>query len=156
MSALHRRPHTNCTTIGDNTHCVSTSTDNSAQQQQAYEAGQKIGNALGTGFSTAMQAHSFDKGLRKYCDAHPGEEWTYRSRLDGHTLSSGHCPSDSDISLQAANAFMSRHRDYIKSETNSQLMVAYLAWLQLLIDRMSATGTGYSKGHDQDADRTSQ
>lgn len=118
--------NTNCTTYGSNTNCTSTTTDYSAQQQQAYEQGQAAGAALGQGIARAMQAHSFSKGLKKYCDAHPGQEWHYYSRADGHTISSGHCPTDEDEALEAANLFMSKHKDYIPGATNSQLITGYL------------------------------
>lgn len=95
-------------------------------QQQAYEAGQRFGNALGTGIAAGMQAHAFSKGLEKYCAAHPGEEWHYRSRADGRTISSGHCPSDEDKAVEAANTFMSRHHEYVPGPVNSEVMVAYI------------------------------
>jgi hypothetical protein len=118
--------NTNCTTVGANTDCTSTTTNNSTQQQQAYEAGQQIGSALGTGIARAMQAHAFNKGLKKYCDAHPGQDWHYYSRADGHTISSGHCPSFDDKAVATANSFMARHKDYIPGDANSKVMVAYL------------------------------
>ncbi len=104
--------NSNCNLYGNNANCTSTSTttDNAAQQQQAYEAGQRVGSAIGQGIAAGMQAHAFSKGLQRYCDAHPGEEWHYYSRTDGHALSSGHCPSDDDKALAAANTFMAHHK----------------------------------------------
>lgn len=118
--------NTNCNVNGNAINCTSTATDNGAQQQRSYEAGQQIGNALGNGLAGAMQAHSFSKGLKKYCDAHPGEEWHYGNKVDGRVLSSGRCPTDEDKGLIAANEFMAHHKDYIRCPANSQLMVAYL------------------------------
>jgi hypothetical protein len=118
--------NTNCTTIGNNINCTSNTTDNAAQQQRAYETGQQVGNALGSGLAMAMQAHSFNKGVRNYCAAHPGNDWHYYSRVDGHVLSSGHCPSDEEKGVAAANEFMSHHKDFIPGQANSQVIVAYL------------------------------
>jgi hypothetical protein len=124
--------NTDCNLYGNTANCNSTSTttDTGAQQaernREAYETGQKIGTALGQGMAGAMQAHSFSKGLRKYCDAHPGQEWAYYSRADGHKLSSGHCPSNDEKALAAANEFMARHTDFKPGPANSQAITAYL------------------------------
>jgi hypothetical protein len=118
--------NTNCTVNGNAANCTSTTIDTGAQQQRAYEAGQQFGNALGAGIAAGMQAHAFSKGLKKYCAAHPGQDWHYYSRLDGHTLSSGYCPTDEDKGVTAANEFMARHKDYIKESANSNVVVAYL------------------------------
>lgn len=124
--------NTNCTLYGNTANCNSTSTttDNGAQQaernREAYETGQKVGAALGQGIAGAMQAHAFSKGLRKYCNAHPGQEWAYYSRADGHKISSGYCPSDEDKGIAAANEFVSRHGDFMRTPSNSQAMTAYL------------------------------
>lgn len=118
--------NTNCSTVGNNINCTSNTTDYSAQQQRAYEQGQQVGAALGEGIGAAMQAHSFNKGLRKYCAAHPGNDWHYYDRLDHHTISSGHCPSDSERAVEAANLFMAHHKEYIRNQDNSQNIVAYL------------------------------
>jgi hypothetical protein len=126
IEAQQTTTNTNCNVYGSTMNCTSTSTDNSAQQRQAYETGQQIGNALGTGMAAAMQAHAFSKELKKYCAAHPGEDWHYYSRADGHVLSSGHCPSDDEKGVAAANEFMSRHKDFIRNQANSQVVVAYL------------------------------
>ena len=118
--------NTNCMTVGSNTNCTSTTTDYGAQQQRAYEQGQQVGTALGQGIGAAMQTHAFSKGLKKYCAAHPGQHWHYYSRADGHVLSSGHCPSDEDKAVEAANLFMSKHKEYIPGANNSQLITNYL------------------------------
>lgn len=117
---------TNCSLSGNTANCTSNTTDYGAQQQRAYEQGQQVGNALGKGLAAAMQAHQFTKGLRKYCDAHPGQDWHYYSRVDGHTISQGHCPTQTDEALTAANEFMSRHKDYIPCPTNSAAITAYV------------------------------
>ena len=120
--------NTNCNTYGNTANCTSTSTttDYSAQQaeqqRQAYETGQRIGAALGT----AMQAHALSKNLRKYCDAHPGQDWHYYSRVDGHTISSGHCPSDEDKAEVAANEFAAHHKEFIRGPANAEAMVSYI------------------------------
>jgi hypothetical protein len=118
--------NTNCSTFGNNTNCTSTTTDYGAQQQRAYEQGQQFGNALGKGLSAAMQAHAYSSGLKKFCAAHPGQEWHYYSRADGHVLSSGHCPSDEDIAVEAANKFRARHKEFISEQSNAQFMTDYL------------------------------
>lgn len=118
--------NTNCNVYGSQVNCTSNTTDYGAQQRQTYETGQQIGNALGKGMAVAMQAHAFSRGLKKYCGAHPGGTWKYSSRVDGHLISSGTCPTDEDKGLSAANEFMSHHKDYIKEENNSKVMVSYL------------------------------
>ena len=117
---------TNCTINGNTAQCTSNTTDNAAQQQRAYEQGKQVGQALGQGISGAMQAHAFTKGLKKYCAAHPGEDWHYYSRADGHVLSSGHCPSDEDKAVAAANEFMARHSDYKPCPENSEALITYI------------------------------
>src|ERR1017187_4249323 len=68
---------TNCNVYGNTANCTSTSSDDSAQkaqqaeqQRQAYETGQKLGAGL-----------AFNRNLRKYCAAHPGEDW-HRAAAD--------------------------------------------------------------------------
>ena len=122
---------TNCTVNGNSADCTSNTTDYGAQQQRAYEAGQQVGSALGTLIGMNMQARHFRKGLGKYCDAHPGQTWTYRSRSDGRLLSSGRCPSDSDKIAAAENEFVANHRTYIPCPENSQAVAAYIAQNQL-------------------------
>jgi len=121
--------NTNCTVYGSTADCTSTSTDDSAQraqqaeqQRQAYETGQQIGAALGQ----VMQAHAFNKTLRKYCDQHPGENWSNVSLVDGHTLSSGHCPSDDDKVTALANEFAAHHKDFVRSPANGQAVATYI------------------------------
>lgn len=116
---------TRCTTNGNSTDCKSTTTNPNAQQQQSYEAGRQIGNALGTGIAARIQAHSLDKKLRKYCEGHPNENWTYRA-ADGHPVSSGVCPPVEDKSTTAAQAFMAKHKNYIVEPANADAMVGYL------------------------------
>lgn len=129
MNGQTTTTNTNCSVYGNTANCTSTSTDDSAQraqqaeqQRQAYETGQQIGAAFGQ----AMQAHAFSKGLRKYCDAHPGEDWKYRSTADGHTISSGHCPSDDDKVTVLANEFAAHHKDFVHSPANGQAVATYI------------------------------
>ena len=68
---------TDCTQNGNNTNCTSNTTDYGAQQQHSYEEGQQIGTELGTGIAAALQSHSFNKGVSKYCAEHPGQNWHY-------------------------------------------------------------------------------
>ncbi|MHB1937762.1 MAG: hypothetical protein ACYCOR_14405 [Acidobacteriaceae bacterium] len=118
--------NTDCTLSGNTANCTSNTTDYGAQQQQAYETGQQVGNAIGQGLASAMQHHAFSKGVKKYCAAHPGQDWHYYSGRDGHVLSSGHCPSDEDKDVAAANEFMAHHKDFIPCAANSKVMVAYI------------------------------
>jgi hypothetical protein len=118
--------NTNCTLSGNTANCTSNTTDYGAQQQRSYEEGQEVGSALGQGIGLAMQRHSFSKGLNKYCAAHPGAEWHYYSRADGHLLSSGHCPSEDEKAEAVANEFLSRHKDFIPEPANSKAMIAYM------------------------------
>ncbi len=135
--ALHHSMHgqtttttnTNCNVYGNTADCTSTSTSTpdtstqqAEQQRQAYETGQQIGAAFGQ----AMQAHAFSKGLRKYCDAHPGEDWHYRSRADGHEISSGHCPSDDDKVTVLSNEFAARHKEFMRTSANAQALATYM------------------------------
>jgi hypothetical protein len=85
-----------------------------------------MGRALGHGLAGTIQAHAFTKGVRNYCNAHPGEEWRYFSRADGHTISTGPCPSDADKAGIAAAEFTAHHKDYIKETSNSEAMITYL------------------------------
>ncbi|MES2391042.1 MAG: hypothetical protein V4555_05335 [Acidobacteriota bacterium] len=117
--------NTNCTTVGNNTNCAS-STNNNGDQQRSYEAGQQVGSALGTGLGIAIQNHSRNSWVKKYCAAHPGQNWRWTRNSDGRLLTSGHCPSDEEKGAIAANEFMARHKDFIKEPTNSTILVAYL------------------------------
>lgn len=121
---MAQQTNTDCKINGSRMNC--TSTDTAAQQQQMNQAGQQVGAALGQGIAGAMQAHAFSKGLQKYCDAHPGESWSYTSRADGHKLSSGMCPSNEEKGAEAANLFMSHHKEFIPGPNNSKVLVAYL------------------------------
>jgi hypothetical protein len=111
---------TNCNVYGNTANCTSTSTDDSAQkaqqaqqQRQAYESGQKVGAAL-----------AFNRNLRKYCAAHPREDW-HRTTADQFPKE-GHCPSDDDKAAAVANEFMAHHKDFIHNPTNAQTLVTYL------------------------------
>jgi hypothetical protein len=124
--------NTNCNVYGNTADCTSASTststpDTSAQQaerdRENYETGQKMGAALGQ----AMQARAFSKSLRKYCDQHPGEDWSNSSRAaDGHTISSGHCPSDDDKVRALSNEFAAHHKDFVHTSANAQALVTYM------------------------------
>lgn len=117
--------NTNCTLSGNNANCTSNTTDYGAQQQRSFEEGQQVGSALGEGIGLAMQRHSFSKGVKKYCAAHPGADWHYYSKADGHVISSGHCETEDEKAAAVANEFMSRHKDFIPDPANSKTMVAY-------------------------------
>jgi hypothetical protein len=120
--------NTNCNVYGNNANCTSTSstTDNAAQQQQAYEAGQKVGDAIGGGIALAMQSHSKNSWVKKFCAGHPGESWRWTRNSDGTLLDSGRCLTDEDKGVIAANEFMAHHKDFIKGQPNSEALVAYL------------------------------
>lgn len=114
---------TNCNVYGTTANCTSTSTDDSAlkaqqseQQRQAYETGQKIGATFGQ----AMQSRAFSKSVRRYCDAHPGENW---HNTNG---SSGHCPSDDDKASISSSEFLAHHKDFIRNAANAQTLVSYI------------------------------
>jgi len=127
VSALAQQTtDTNCTTSGNSINCTSTTTDRAAQQQRAYEAGQQVGAALGTGIAAAVQAHAHSKWVKNYCAAHPGGGWKTTNRVTGVVTQRGRCPTDEDKQLEAANTFMSKHRDYIPEPNNSTILVAYL------------------------------
>jgi len=117
---------THCNINGNSADCTSNTTDYGEQQRRAYEAGQQVGNALGTGIARAMQQHAFSKGLKKYCAAHPGQQWNYYSRADGHVISSGYCPSEQDNAVAAANEFMAHHKEYVPCPENSQAITNYV------------------------------
>jgi hypothetical protein len=106
--------NTNCNASGNQINCNSTTTDNSVQQQQAYEAGQAAGSAIGNGVAIAIVKHR----IKKYCESNPGSDWNIAG-------ASGHCMNDNDKVLAAANQFVSRHKDYMRSPENTKLMIAY-------------------------------
>jgi hypothetical protein len=68
-SALGQTTNTNCTQIGSQVNCTST-TDNSAQQNA--EASRRAGEQVGTAIGTAIARHN---QIKNYCKFHPGEEW---------------------------------------------------------------------------------
>ena len=118
--------NTNCTLSGNTANCTSNTTDYGAQQQRSFEEGQQVGSALGEGIGLAMQRHSFSKGVKKYCAAHPGADWHYYSKADGHVLSSGHCPTEDEKAEAVANEFIARHKDFVPEPANSKVMIAYI------------------------------
>ena len=79
--------NTNCTSSGANTNCTSTTTDNSAQQQRAYETGQQNGKAIGSGIAAGVNAHAQTKWVRNYCAANPGMGWKWTRNSDGRVIS---------------------------------------------------------------------
>jgi hypothetical protein len=116
---------TNCNVNGSTANCTSRTTDNAAQQQRAYEAGQQVGNALGAalglGIRKGIQAHDAHKlrsDQKTYCEGHPGET--------GYIKGSFYCQTDGDKGVVAANIFVSKHRDYVPEPANSQAMMAYI------------------------------
>lgn len=66
---LAQTTNTNCTTIGAQTNCSSsTQPDNSESQREAYQTGQ----ALGAGLGAIIARHN---QIKNYCKFHPGESW---------------------------------------------------------------------------------
>ncbi len=76
---------TNCSRVGDSVSC--TTIDYGAQQRQAYEAGQQIGNALGLLIARGIEAHRFHSAIKNECKRLPplgqwelhndlGQRWT--------------------------------------------------------------------------------
>jgi len=69
VSVIAQTTNTNCTTIGNQTNCTSTTQpDTSESQREAYQTGQ----ALGAGLGTMIARHN---QIRNYCKFHPGESW---------------------------------------------------------------------------------
>jgi hypothetical protein len=126
--AAQTTTNTTCNTQGGGgtatTNCTSTTTNPSAQKQQDYDNGYKVGQSLGNALAAGIQAHSLSKKLKKYCEAHPNQTWTYRNGA-GQEISSGTCP-DADRSGDAANAFMAKHKDYIMGRENADAMIGYM------------------------------
>jgi len=90
-----------------------------------------------------MQAHSLNKKLKKYCETHPNQSWTYRA-ADGHVLSSGNCPPPEDKSATAANAFIAKHKDFIVGDkSNADVMIAYIETHNLNPDEEKSYETAY-------------
>jgi hypothetical protein len=118
--------NTNCNVSGNNINCTSDTTDYGAQQQRAYEQGQQIGNALGTGLAIAMQSHAQERFVKKFCAANPGGDWRWYRKSDGHTLATGHCPSQGEKAVIAVNEFIAHHKNYIPCEENSSVMTSYI------------------------------
>jgi hypothetical protein len=68
-SALAQTTNTNCTQIGNQVNCTSTTSDNGAS---AYEAGRQIGAPIGSAIGNAIARHN---QVKNYCKFHPGEDW---------------------------------------------------------------------------------
>ena len=137
--------NTNCTVYDTTANCTSTTTNNAAQQQQAYEAGQKVGDAIGMGIAAGIESHRRSSWVKHFCAAHPGEGWKWTRNSDGRILASGNCSTDESKALAAANTFMSRHREYIKNQANSQTLVAYLDTHNLDPTRREVLRTGIQR-----------
>jgi hypothetical protein len=66
---------TNCTTIGNTTHCDTVDYD--AQRQQAYENGQRTGAAVGGLISSLVQRHQYHSLVNQQCHQNgAGSQWT--------------------------------------------------------------------------------
>jgi hypothetical protein len=115
---------TSCRLNGNTADCTSTSNtiDNGAQQR----ANQEAAAALGRGLGLALAAHSNNRKIKKYCEAHPGANWRLTSNADGHLIGSGRCPDDQDKTGEAVGQFMARHKDYVPGQANSEAMMAYI------------------------------
>jgi hypothetical protein len=115
---------TNCRLNGNTADCTSTSNtiDNGAQQR----ANQEAASALGRGLGLALAAHSNNRKIKKYCEAHPGADWRLTSNRDGQLLGSGRCPDDQDKAGEAVGQFMARHKDYVPGQANSATMMAFI------------------------------
>lgn len=115
--------NTTCNVLaGDTVHCNSETTNPAAQQQQAFQQGQQFGQAL----AAAVQMRQFNKDVRNYCAAHPGEDWAYRSNSDSHTMSSGRCPSGQEQVNAAAGVFLERHKEFKNVAANADALWAYI------------------------------
>jgi hypothetical protein len=76
LAAVHAQAQvsTNCTTIGNNTHCDSV--DYGAQQQQAYQNGYQAGSAIGNGIAALIQRHQYNKIISQQCRQNGvGSKW---------------------------------------------------------------------------------
>jgi hypothetical protein len=112
--------NTDCNLNGNTANCTSTSTSDAAQiaQQQAQqaerdkqlsEAGQNLGNALGTAINNAR----IRKGIRKYCDAHPGENFAWQ--VNGKVVTSGVCPGELPLALARQQFIDGQRQAFIKN-----------------------------------------
>ena len=72
-----------------------------------------------------IAVHAFSKSQQKFCAENPGKNWHYFSMSDGQLLSAGHCPSNDEKAATAANAFVTRHKDFVRSQQNSEILTAY-------------------------------
>jgi hypothetical protein len=68
-SVLGQTTNTNCTQIGSQVNCTST-TDNSAQQNA--EASRRAGEQMGAAIGVMIARHN---QVKNYCKFHPGEQW---------------------------------------------------------------------------------
>jgi hypothetical protein len=92
LATLHAQTTTtNCTLIGNQANCASTSDAQAQAQQQERqrendEAMQNAGTSIGQGLGNMMAARKYRKTLEHYCSKHPGEYWTSG---DQHGVCSG-------------------------------------------------------------------
>jgi hypothetical protein len=115
---------TNCTLYGNTANCTSTTTDHSADNQRSYEAGQQVGNAIGVGLARAIGAGRRASWVKKFCAHHPGSGWHWGT--PGNITDRGTCPTSADERVEAANAFIAKHKDYVPEPANGTVMVAYI------------------------------
>ena len=145
--------NTTCTTIGNQINC--TSVDQGAQNQQAYEAGQQFGNAVGLLIARGIQSHQFHSAIKSQCkQLAPGAQWNLQNNL-GQTWS-GTCPvpkpqkvkvklSKGEVRLDKITAqdmaklsiedktsvtaaqFMQKHPEYLPCPGNSKRMIDFMA-----------------------------
>jgi hypothetical protein len=72
-----------------------------------------------------VEARAFSKSRVKFCAENPGKDWHYFSMSDGQLLSAGHCLSDDEKAAAAANAFVTHHKEFVRSQQNSEVLTAY-------------------------------
>jgi hypothetical protein len=115
---------TNCSTYSNTANCTTNTAYYSAQQQRAYQTSLAVGNALGQDIPKAMQAHSLNRGAKKYCEAHPGGDFVWKDG-DGQIMFPGHCPSEEVQQAIAANEFVAHHLNYKRCAANAKAINAY-------------------------------
>jgi hypothetical protein len=74
LSAWGQTTNTNCTTVGNQTNCTSTTQAPPPDYTQA-------GNALGEGIGRMIANH---RAIKNYCKFHPGEDWQSTNGSSGH------------------------------------------------------------------------
>ena len=80
---------TNCSRTGDSVSC--TTIDYGAQQRQAYEAGQQLGNAIGLLIARGIEAHRFHSAIKNECKRLPPlGQWELHNDLGQRWT--GNCP----------------------------------------------------------------